>query len=487
MTHDEAFLAAICERPDDDTPRLIYADWLDDHGQPERAEFIRVQVELARLPREEEWVTGRRVPRRDSRWARLRRREQQLEDAHSEDWLRHLPRPPGVSWRQFERGFAAEVVAEVGALEQHQATIFKASPVTAVRLRGRPSAFDVAEATSLAWVRFLAVTFDRLDAGGIAALNNSPHLDRLQLLDLGRLDDTEVLAGTPPLGREGLRVIAEADLTTSTPMPPPDVLPFLRCLTVLDLSLSRIQDCGAEVLARCRYLAGLTALDLSDNAIGVDGLRALASSPYLQSLRHLGLSGNAIEPAWGDILAASPFLTGLTSLTVSGADESDFGQLGDEGVTALVASPNCANLTRLNLSHSGVGDRGAEVVARRPHLANLTDLGLFRSRIGPEGAAALADSALLAGLTYLSLGGNRLGDSGAIALAAAPGATGLYFLDVGWGVGQAGAEALLRSPHLSGLCYLGAARLSCDPVTLAGLRQRFGNVSTDVDFTARFV
>jgi uncharacterized protein (TIGR02996 family) len=27
----------------DDTPRLIYADWLEDHGQPELAEFIRVQ------------------------------------------------------------------------------------------------------------------------------------------------------------------------------------------------------------------------------------------------------------------------------------------------------------------------------------------------------------------------------------------------------------------------------------------------------------
>lgn len=42
----QAFERAIIESPDDDTVRLIYADWLDEHGQPERAEFIRLQCEL---------------------------------------------------------------------------------------------------------------------------------------------------------------------------------------------------------------------------------------------------------------------------------------------------------------------------------------------------------------------------------------------------------------------------------------------------------
>jgi uncharacterized protein (TIGR02996 family) len=50
VTDEAAFLAAIIERPDDDVPRLVFADWLDEHGQPERAEFVRVQVELAALP-----------------------------------------------------------------------------------------------------------------------------------------------------------------------------------------------------------------------------------------------------------------------------------------------------------------------------------------------------------------------------------------------------------------------------------------------------
>lgn len=45
----DSFIAAIIARPDDDLPRLIFADWLDENGETERAEFIRVQCELARL------------------------------------------------------------------------------------------------------------------------------------------------------------------------------------------------------------------------------------------------------------------------------------------------------------------------------------------------------------------------------------------------------------------------------------------------------
>jgi uncharacterized protein (TIGR02996 family) len=44
----EPFLRAICEAPDDDAPRLVFADWLDETGDPDRAEFIRLQIRLAR-------------------------------------------------------------------------------------------------------------------------------------------------------------------------------------------------------------------------------------------------------------------------------------------------------------------------------------------------------------------------------------------------------------------------------------------------------
>jgi uncharacterized protein (TIGR02996 family) len=53
VTHEQAFLADIIAHPADDAPRLILADWLDERGgegDAERAEFIRVQCALARLP-----------------------------------------------------------------------------------------------------------------------------------------------------------------------------------------------------------------------------------------------------------------------------------------------------------------------------------------------------------------------------------------------------------------------------------------------------
>ena len=53
MTHEEAFLLAILEEPQDDTPRLVYSDWLDEHGDGTRAEFIRMQCARSRLPRED--------------------------------------------------------------------------------------------------------------------------------------------------------------------------------------------------------------------------------------------------------------------------------------------------------------------------------------------------------------------------------------------------------------------------------------------------
>jgi uncharacterized protein (TIGR02996 family) len=43
-----SFLHAILSHPDDEAPRLIYADWLQGHGDP-LGELVRVQNELARI------------------------------------------------------------------------------------------------------------------------------------------------------------------------------------------------------------------------------------------------------------------------------------------------------------------------------------------------------------------------------------------------------------------------------------------------------
>ncbi len=46
---EQAFVQAIAGDPDNDAPRLIFADWLDDCGQSPRAELIRVQCALTRF------------------------------------------------------------------------------------------------------------------------------------------------------------------------------------------------------------------------------------------------------------------------------------------------------------------------------------------------------------------------------------------------------------------------------------------------------
>ena len=48
MTQEPGLLQAVLANPDDDATRLVYADWLEEHGQGEadraRSDFIRLQI-----------------------------------------------------------------------------------------------------------------------------------------------------------------------------------------------------------------------------------------------------------------------------------------------------------------------------------------------------------------------------------------------------------------------------------------------------------
>ncbi len=46
---ERGLLDAVCRNPADDTPRLVYADWLQENGFEPRAEFIRVQCHLSTI------------------------------------------------------------------------------------------------------------------------------------------------------------------------------------------------------------------------------------------------------------------------------------------------------------------------------------------------------------------------------------------------------------------------------------------------------
>src|SRR5215472_2931540 len=99
MNAEQAFLQAIIEKPDDDGVRLIYADWLEENGQPERAEFIRLQIESALLA-----SVGLQ---REGCLAR----EKDLLRRHGKDWLGELPRLSGINWMRFCRGFRRQADA----------------------------------------------------------------------------------------------------------------------------------------------------------------------------------------------------------------------------------------------------------------------------------------------------------------------------------------------------------------------------------------
>ena len=53
MSDDSTFLAAINTAPADNTPRLVYADWLEEQGRP--AEFLRIECEIAELDPGDYW------------------------------------------------------------------------------------------------------------------------------------------------------------------------------------------------------------------------------------------------------------------------------------------------------------------------------------------------------------------------------------------------------------------------------------------------
>src|SRR3954452_707004 len=120
MSDDNAFLRAILGQPDDDAPRLVYADWLEEHGDADRAEFIRLQCELARLPEG------------DRRGPALRKREAALLRKHKKQWL--APLTQLVEAGEFRRGFVERVKVWCDQFWVYAVALFDAAPVRDLQL-----------------------------------------------------------------------------------------------------------------------------------------------------------------------------------------------------------------------------------------------------------------------------------------------------------------------------------------------------------------
>jgi uncharacterized protein (TIGR02996 family) len=153
-----ALLATVIAAPHDDLVRLAYADLCEERGDDTRAEFIRVQIELARvgevaLP---DGTTGMRTgcPEDDRQERALRRREREmLDDAVNwRAWLADLyaitgrsaisdmdycSDGPGSFAVRFRRGFVAEISLPCDAWLVHGPGLVRAAPLERVTLGGK--------------------------------------------------------------------------------------------------------------------------------------------------------------------------------------------------------------------------------------------------------------------------------------------------------------------------------------------------------------
>jgi uncharacterized protein (TIGR02996 family) len=282
---DHDFIRQILASPEDDAPRLAYADWLEQQGERDRAEFIHCQIEAARLPPH------------DSRREQVATRADALLQAHQAEWEALPPEVKEiVRVCCFERGFPVWARCRINDFSVDIAPYFphlwQVAPVTQLEMYDLNAAacweedpdFNeewlraenyeaLANMLQLAHIRTLSVGECAIQDRHLKPLLASPHLTNLRELNLS----------ANRLGDAGARVVAES--------------PRVASLTHLDLSTNEVGNQGAETLAQSPHLSNLKTLLLSFNFIGEEGGRALANSPHLSHLDRLGLEKNSLGGA----------------------------------------------------------------------------------------------------------------------------------------------------------------------------------------------
>jgi uncharacterized protein (TIGR02996 family) len=407
MDTEAALLARIFAAPDDDAPRLVYADWLTDQGDP-RGELIALQCQLAASPEG--------APRRA-----LKTRERQLLAVHGDRWaapllelLRQQRVPgefrPATPSYEFVRGFVERLQLSVDALPDAEA-IFQAAPLLRelrvnaeaheVRMLGpadRETMYEVQpklegafDASSFHRLRALDLRLGGAGNSGARAIAASAPLSGVRSLraSLTVVGDARYVEGTPfELTGKGLEALSAS--------------PHLRGLRRLELPFNRLDDQALEGLAEAAW--ELEGLELGSNLVSGRGATALAQSQRLAGLRQLGLSHARLGGPAALALASSKTLASLEVLDLSGC------QLDAQGVQAFLEALSLPALRALRLEYNPLHDAGAMALAASPSVRGLTSLELGRTRLGATGAAALASSEHLAGLERLVLNEPRWDD-----------------------------------------------------------------------------
>jgi uncharacterized protein (TIGR02996 family) len=283
MSSRQAFLEAIAANLDDDAPRLLFADWLEEHGDL-RGEFIRVQCALAGLPADD--------PRRSD----LARREVELLATHGVPWTTVLPAPGEKGWlepRMWKRGFPTGLEFYVQSFVDQIEAILRQDVVQDLRV-GFNLDYDRPDVNDDAWVERLAACprlrlVSKLDAQEssfgphrFGILIRSPHLTRLVDLDLFAdvigLEGVQALCASPTPFRLKRLFLTEA-ITMDEDEETPEAVEAVR------------------VLANSPKLAHLEALGLYYNMLGEQSVAALVASPYLPRPLHLEFEEKRDVPA----------------------------------------------------------------------------------------------------------------------------------------------------------------------------------------------
>jgi uncharacterized protein (TIGR02996 family) len=375
-TIEQAFLDAIIENHDDDTPRLVFADWLDDHGRPERAELIRLQCRLARMPEAD-----------PERW-RLLAREAELLREHKKTWMNELRRATGISYGPFVRGFVEEVrVRDVGVFRNRAEEILARAPLRRMKLlsearRGMVGCLGACPHLGLFTELDLSTLW--LEDEPMEAILRSPYLQNLRVLDL---TNTRSHRGTvTTLVRES----------------------FCRRLEHLSLGYNDVGLRGAVLLSDWPGAAGLKHLTLEFGNLGTAGARALIDSRHLGALICLELHGNRIGSEFVRSLRDGPNRPLLTHLGLGS------NSLGSRGASLISDWPGLARFAYLDLANNSFDDSTSRLLLASPRLSGLKELHLrWHKELGREGAKLTRPG-------FLSLYNNGITRTGVRALAATP-------------------------------------------------------------------
>ena len=362
-----AFLAQVREHPEDDGPRFIFADWLDERRDP-RGEFIRVQCALHHLPDDD--------PRRDE----LNRREQELLERHKAEWTAHLN---GVAsaWT-YRRGFIESISVDTLDFLRRGDEILRRSAIRRVRFLDASRSFArLVESPLLGKIPQIDLFGNALGNGALHLLARAGQLTRLEVLQLGMNDITD----------QGLRALAG--------------IPHLTSLRELYLDDNgQIGMPGIRALADSPYLTQLRRLDLSGNNLQDSAVRVLIDAASLRQLDSLALHGNQIGDGGVEALAGSELLKRM--LARSSALNLANNNIGPVGARALAESPATERLETLDLTTNVISDAGLTYLAQSPYLLNLKRLLVKENRISDAGVLALARSRLPASLIYIDWTGN---------------------------------------------------------------------------------